>query len=74
VSLQSEYEAIPPPPPKCKVCDWLREQSVEDQHFFARMAEGDKAKLLKACEASGLQAEISTLRNHIRKRHTVGEA
>lgn len=69
MSLQSEYEAIPLPPPKCKVCDWLREQSDEDREFFVRMSDGDKAKLLKACEAAGLDAEISTLRNHIRKRH-----
>lgn len=69
MSLQSEYEAIPPPPPKCKVCDWLREQSVEDKAFFNKMAEGDRAKLFKACTAAGLDAEISTLRSHIRKRH-----
>lgn len=69
MSLQSEYEAIPPPPPKCKVCDWLKEQPEEDLVFFNRMVEGDRAKLMKACNAAGLDAEISTLRNHIRKRH-----
>jgi hypothetical protein len=53
------------------VCDWLREQSSEDQAFFQQMAEGDKSKLLKACAAQGLEAEISTLRAHVRKRHTV---
>lgn len=71
MSLQQEYEAIAPAPPKCKVCDWLREQSGEDQAFFNRMADGDKSKLLKACASSGLDAEISTLRNHVRKRHTL---
>lgn len=71
VSLREQYEAIPPPPPKCKVCDWLREQSEEDQQFFNQMVDGDKSKLLKACTAAGLDAEISTLRSHIRKRHDI---
>jgi hypothetical protein len=70
-SLREQYESIPPPPPKCKVCDWLREQSEEDRDFFDSMANGDKAKLHKACTAAGMDAEISTVRNHIRKRHTV---
>jgi hypothetical protein len=73
VSLQDEFQALETPPEvKCKVCDWLRAQSEEDQAFFERMSVGNKVRLHKACEAMGLDAEITTLRHHVRRNHVAG--
>jgi len=70
MSLQDEFEALEQPKRrKCKVCDWYRTQTDEDQQFFDRMTVGNKVRLHQACAAMGLDAEVTTLRHHIRDNH-----
>jgi hypothetical protein len=69
VSLADEYEALEAPRRKCKICDWYLEQTDEDQAFFDKMKVGNKVRLLTACTAMGLDAEITTLRHHINGNH-----
>lgn len=70
MSLQDEYDALEKPKRrKCKVCDWYRQQSDEDQQFFDRMAIGNRVRLHTACTSLGLDAEITTLRTHVRDAH-----
>lgn len=70
MSLQDLFEALEQPTGrKCKVCDWYREQSDEDQEFFDRMKIGNRVRLRDACRALGMDAEITTLRRHVRESH-----
>lgn len=70
MSLSDLYESLEQPKRrKCKVCDWYRQQSDEDQGFFDRMSIGNRVRLHSACAALGLDAEITTLRTHIREAH-----
>jgi hypothetical protein len=73
MSLQDEFEALEQPKKRrCKVCDWYRTLTDEDQDFFDRMKIGNRVRLHAACAAMGLDAEITTLRNHIRDNHDAG--
>lgn len=70
MSLQDQFEALEQPKRrKCKVCDWYRLQTDEDREFFDRMGIGNRVRLHSACAAMGLDAEITTLRTHIREAH-----
>lgn len=70
MSLSDLYESLEQPKRrKCKVCDWYRQQTDEDQAFFDRMKIGNRVRLLTACAALGLDAEITTLRTHVRDAH-----
>lgn len=70
MSLSDLYESLEQPKRrKCKVCDWYQQQTNEDQAFFDRMKIGNRVRLLQACTAMGLDAEITTLRTHIRDKH-----
>jgi hypothetical protein len=69
MSLSDLYESLETPRRKCKICDWYLQQSDEDQSTFDRLKIGNKVRLLNACSAMGLDAEITTLRHHIRAGH-----
>lgn len=69
MSLADQYEALETPRRKCKICDWYLQQTDEDQEFFDRIKIGNKVRLHTACLAMGLDAEITTLRHHIRGEH-----
>jgi hypothetical protein len=69
MSLADAYESLDVPRRKCKICDWYLQQSDEDQATFDRLKIGNKVRLLTACTAMGLDAEITTLRHHIRGDH-----
>lgn len=70
MSLKDQYDALEKPGErKCKICAWYRQQTDEDQKFFDQARFGSKVRLLAACRAMGLDAEVTTLRHHIRENH-----
>lgn len=70
MSLLDVYESLEAVPVRsCKICDWVKRQTAEDKDFFDRMCVGNKVRLLEACKAFGLDAEITTLRRHVRESH-----
>lgn len=70
-SLKDVYEAaIPEPQPKCKVCDWLLQQSPEDREFFETNVRKNMAFMARVCaDQLGLDAEETTVRKHVRSGH-----
>ena len=69
MSLADRFNKIQPPNFDCKICEWIVTQPSEDQEWFATMGEANKRLLLEACTAAGLDAGITTLRNHFNRNH-----